>query len=333
MATLATNYLDLADLYKQQEGGKVTSTIIEILNETNEMMDDMVIFECNEGTTHKTTIRTGLPSPTWKKLYQHTQPTKSTTAQVVDTTAMAEDFSEIDEDLVDLADNKAQFRLNESKAHLQGIAHDHQAKIIYGNTASDPEQFLGLAPRFNSLSAVNGNNIIDAGGTGSDNTSVWFIVWDQTTCHGLYPKGSKAGVEHKDLGVETKEDSSGGLLRVYRDQYKLKAGISVRDWRYVVRIANIDVSDLQNGSVDIYKFMRKAYWKLPKGFRAKGKVAIYCNSDVLEALDAAGTNDTGGGDNYIRLKPMEIQGKEVEAYRRIPVRQVDAILNTEAQIT
>lgn len=332
MAGVGNTYLDLADLYKQQENGKVSSTIIEILNETNEMLDDMIVLPCNEGTTHKTTVRTGLPSPTWKKLYQHTQPTKSTTAQVVDTTAMAEDFSEIDEDLVELADDKAQFRLNESKAHLQGISQDHQSKIIYGNTASDPEQFLGLAPRFNSLSAVNGNNIIDAGGTGSDNTSVWFMIWGQTTVHGIYPKGTMAGVQHKDLGVESKTDSSGGILRVYRDQYKLKAGVSLRDWRYVVRIANIDVSDLQAGTVDIYKYMRKAYWKLPKDWKAKGKAAIYCNSDVLEALDAKQTSGHSGTAT-VQLKPAEVQGKEVLMYRDIPLRQVDAILNTEAQIT
>jgi hypothetical protein len=68
-------------------------------------------------------------------------------------------------------------------------------------------------------------------------------------------------------------------------------------------------------------------------------MAIYCNSDVLEALDADSTPTTATisagttRESYVRLRPTEIDGFEVMSYRGIPIRQVDAILNTEAVVS
>jgi hypothetical protein len=332
MATINATYLDIADLAKQTENGKLTSTIIEILMQTNEVLADMVVVECNEGTRHKTSIRTGLPTPTWRRLYEGVQPTKSTMKQVHDTTGMAEDWSEIDAQLVKLSKNPALFRLNESKAHLEGMNNEISSKLFYGNTDTAPEQFLGLAPRFDSLSAENGDQIIDAAGTGSTNTSVWFIVWGDRTVHALYPQGTQGGLQHTPIGEETKTNSDGSLLRVVRDKYEWNIGLTVRDWRYVVRIANLKIADLRSGATDIYKYMRKAYYQLPANFKGAGKAAIYCNSDVLEALDAKSTSGHSGTAS-VYLTRTEVEGKEVLTYRGIPLRRCDAILNTEAQVT
>lgn len=333
MATIGNTYLNLADLYKQQDGkGQVVSDIIEILAQTNTILEDMMTVEANDGTKHLTTIRTGLPSGTWRRLYQGVQPSKSTNKQVHDTTGMLEAWSEVDSKLVDLSRNPGQFRLNESQAFLEGMANQMATTIFYGNTDTDPEQFMGLAPRFNSLSAENGSQIIDAGGTGADNTSVWFVTWGDRTCHGLFPSGTQAGLSRKDLGEETKENTDGSLYRVMREQFTWDIGLSVRDWRYMVRVANIDVSLMAAGSVALYDFMRNAYYQLQTRRVPNGRLAIYCNRDVLEALDALAHNQ-GASDNFTRLRPMEIEGKEVMTYRGIPIREVDALINTEAQIT
>lgn len=331
MATINASYLDLVDLFKQQENGKVTATIIEILAETNEILSDLVTVECNEGTRHKSGIRTGIPTPTWRRLYEGVQPTKSTVKQVHDTTGMAEAWSEIDAELLKLSGDAAQFRMNESKAFLEGMNQEMASKLFYGNTDTAPEEFLGLAPRFDLLSAENGDQIVDAGGSGSDNTSVWFIVWGERTVHALYPKGTRAGLEHQALPEETKTNSDGSLLRVVRDRFMWHIGLTVRDWRYVVRVANIDVSDLAAGSVDIYKWMRKGYYRLPAGFRGAGRAAIYCNAEVLEALDAKSTSGHSGTAS-VYLSREEVEGKEVLKYRGIVLRRCDAILNTEARV-
>jgi hypothetical protein len=118
---------------------------------------------------------------------------------------------------------------------------------------------------------------------------------------------------------------------VVREKFTWDIGLSVRDWRYVARIANIDVSDMQAGNVQLYNYMRRAYYRLQQRRVAGGRCAIYCNRDVLEALDALGTN-AGASDNFIRLRPMEIEGKEVMTYRGIPIRETDALLNTEARV-
>ena len=333
MATIGNTYLQLADLYKQQDGdGNVVSDIIEMLNQVNPILNEMMVQECNDGTKHLTTIRTGIPSGTWRRLYQGVQPSKSTNKQVNDTTGMLEAWSEVDSKLVRLSKNPSQFRLNEAQAFIEGLAQDMATTIFYGNTDTDPEQFMGLAPRFSSLSAENGSQIIDGGGTGADNTSIWMVTWGDRTCHGLFPEGSQAGLSRNDIGEETKELSDGSMYRVMREQFMWDLGLSVRDWRYVTRIANIDVSNMQAGSVDLYGLLRQGYWQGQQRRVAGGRQAIYCNKDVLEQLDALATN-AGASDNFIRLRPMEIQGEEVLTYRGIPLRETDALLNTEAQVT
>jgi hypothetical protein len=332
MATLGATYLTLVDLFKQQEGdGKVTAQIIEMLAETNQILDDMVVMPCNNGTKHLTTSRTGLPAGTWRRLYQSVQPTKSVVRQVTDTTGMLESWSEVDSKLVSLSANPGQFRMNESAAFIEGMSNDMANTIFYGNTDTDPEQFMGLAPRFNSLSAENGGQIVDAGGTGGDNCSIWFVVWGERTCHGLYPASETAGLGREDKGKVTKETSS-GLYDVHREKFTWDLGMSVRDWRYVSRIANIDNSLALAGSVQLYDYMRKAYYQLQQRRVTGGRAAIYCNTDMLEVLDALASNQ-GASDSFVRLTRGQLDGKEVVTYRGIPIRECDALLNTEAQIT
>lgn len=330
MPAMGNTYLGIADLYKQTDEKDNIADIIEMLAQVNPMLEDMIVEECNDGTTHLTTMRTGIPSGTFRKLYQAVQPTKSTTKQIRDATGMMENWSEIDAKLVDLAPNPAKFRLNEAAAFIEGLSQTMASRVIYGNTQGSPEEFLGLAPRYASKAAENGGQIIDAGGTGSDNTSIWMVVWGERTCHGLYPRGSKAGLQRDDKGMVTK-DTGAGVYDVYREKFSWDLGLSLRDWRYVSRVANIDVSDMQAGTVKLYDFMRKAYYALYQRRINGGRAAIYCNRDVLEALDALSTNG-GSTDSFVRLKPMEIEGKEVMTYRGIPIREMDAILNTEARV-
>lgn len=331
MATLGNTFVDLIDIYKQQDGRGQFVPIIEILMELNPMLDDAIAVECNKGTTHLHTVRTGLPTVTWGKLYQGIPNSKGRTAQVEDTTGFVEGLSTIDKRLLKLSTNEGAVRLSEAQAYLEAMSQEVARKLIYGNSASDPEEFMGLAPRFNDLNAANGNQIIDAGGTGSDNTSVWFVTWGDNQCNLLYPKGTQAGVDREDMGEQRVLDGSGNAYYAMEEKFTWHIGLSVKDWRYVSRIANIDVSDMQAGSVALYNFMRKAYYKLQNRRVAGGKIAIYCNRDVLEALDSLATN-AGASDNFVRLVPMEIEGKEVMAYRGIPIRETDAILNTEARV-
>jgi len=332
MATIGNSFVDLIDIYKQQDGRGQFVPIIEMLMEMNPILDDALAVECNKGTTHLHTVRTGLPDVTWGKLYKGIANSKSGKAQVEDTTGFVEGLSTIDKRLLDLSTNEGAVRLSEASAYLEAMNNEVGSKMFYGNTSSDPEEFMGFAPRFNSLAATNGNQIIDAGGTGSDNTSIWFVTWGDNQCNLLYPKGTSAGINREDKGEQRVTDSDGNAYYAMEELFTWHVGLAVKDWRYVSRIANIDVSDMAAGSVKLYNFMRKAYYKLQNRRVAGGKICIYCNRDVMEALDALATN-AGAADSFIRLKTMEIEGKEVNTYRGIPIRETDALLNTEARIT
>lgn len=331
MATLGSNFVDLIDIYSQQDGRGQFNPIIEMLMEMNPILEDAIAVECNKGTTHLHTVRSGLPAVTWGKLYQGIPNSKGRTAQVEDTTGFVEGLSTVDKRLLDLSTNEGAVRLSEAQAFIESMSQEVTEKIFYGNTASDPEEFMGLSPRFNDLSASNGGQIIDAGGTGSDNTSIWFVTWGDNQTNLLYPKGTQAGVQRDDKGEQRVVDGTGNAYYAKEEMFTWHVGLAVKDWRYVSRIANIDVSDMQAGTVALYDFMRKAFYKLQNRRVAGGAISIYCNRDVLEALDAIATN-AGASDNFVRLTRKDVEGAEVLMYRGIPIRESDALINTEARV-
>jgi len=336
MATIGSTFVDLIDVYKQQDGKGEYIPIIEMLTQMNPILDDANAVECNKGTEHLHTVRTGLPSVAWGRLYKGIAQSKSGKAQVTDTTGFVEGLSTVDERLLKLSGNKGAIRLSEGMGYLEAMNNEVATKIFYGNTAADPDQFMGLAPRFNvaptnAAPAPNSNQIIDAGGVGVDNTSIWLVTWGDNQTNLLYPKGTKAGVSREDMGRQRVLDAAGNPYYAEEEKYSWHVGLAVKDWRYISRVCNIDVSNMQAGTVALYDFLRKAYYKLQNRRVAGGKLAMYCNRDVLEALDAIATN-AGASDNFVRLQRTEVEGKEVLSYRGIPIRETDALINTEARV-
>lgn len=329
MSTVGSQALNLSDWARRVQDQKIAK-IIEILAEQNEILADMPFMEGNLATGHKTTVRSGLPSVTWRLLNYGVQPSKSRTVQVTDTCGMLEAYAECDKALADLAGDTNAFRLSEDKAFLESMNQELASTLFYGNTSTDPEKFMGLAPRYSSLSAENGGNIINAGGTGSDNTSIWLICWGDNTVHGIFPKGGTAGLKFSDKGQVTLEDAAGGKYEGYRSHYKWDAGLTLRDWQYVVRIANIDVSELTKGatgnSADLVDLMVQAIEKIKNP--NLGKMAFYCNRTVRSMLRRQITNKTN-----VWLSMDEVAGKKVLSFGGVPVRLCDAILNTEEAVS
>lgn len=328
MAVLATTNLTLADLAKRKDTDGKIAKIIEILGATNEILDDMPWMAANDGSGHKTTIRSGLPTGTWRLLNYGVQPEKSTTVQVRDGTGMLESYSEVDKALVDMSDDKPAFLLSESKAFLEGMTQNMATTVIYGDSSVFPERFTGLAPRFNSLIAENAQNIIDAGGTGSNNTSIWLICWDESIIHGIYPKGTTGGLKQEPTKQETLFDAAGGRYEGYRTHFLWYCGLTVRDWRYIVRIANIDRPALTKNAVtgaDLIDLMVQAIELLPN--TRMGRAVFYVNRNVRSFLRRQIVNKTN-----VWLNMEEVAGRKVMTFDGIPVKRVDAILNTEARV-
>ena len=330
MGILTSTMPTLIDKFSREDSSKKIMKIVELMAKRNDILMDAEYQECNDGSKHKTTMRSGIPEPTWRMFNQGIQPSKSTTVPVLDTTGMMEDYGLVDKALADLSGNADAFRTSENMAKLQGFNNKAARYMIYGNTQAEPQAFLGLAPRYNDKSAESGANIVDAGGTGSTNTSIWFVTWGEMTTHLLYPKGSVAGFQHKFLGQQTARAENGGDFEAYRDHFKWDIGMSVRDWRANARIANIDVTALtRDGATgaNIIDLMIDAMYRIDNPEQGEGRTVIYANRTIQSWLHKQAMNSKN-----VNLTIGEYAGKKIPEFLGIPIKRIDAILNTEARV-
>jgi hypothetical protein len=342
MATIGNSFLGIIDHYKRVDRNGNIMPIIEALHQLNPLMQDAHVIEANNGSSHRSTIRTGLGSVAWGKLYQGILQSKSTTQQVEDTTGFVERLSTIDTRFLKLVKDPAGERMAEANAALEAISQDVQSNFFYADSNITPERFKGLAARYNAISGggAAAAQIVDGGGTGSDNTSVWLVGWGAPGTSLIYPEGTTGGIQREDKGEQRTLDDNSMPYFVKEEYFSQHVGVKVGDWRYNVRIANIDVSDLIAGTVNLLPLLRKAYHRIQGRTRAtnmnnenaasEGRTVIYMNRTAYEALDANLTSPTLNA--ALRLTPMQLEGEEVEAYRGIPIRVTDALLNTEARV-
>lgn len=337
MTTLANTSPTLYDL-KTMPGNEGVADVIDMLAAHNPILEDAPAFECNKGSYHETTVRTGLPSVTWGALYQGIPATKGSRQSVKDVTGFVESASEVDCRLVDKfekAEDKASIRDDEAQGHLEAMAQEGATAMIYHDSAVDPKKPMGLAPRFNSLSAENGQQIVDGGGTGNDNTSIWIITWDKSACHLIYPKGIPAGVKRENCGkVYVTDPVNGGRYAVYREEFSWHFGLTVRNWQYVARVANIDVSDLQIDAAtgaDIINLLTEAYYRHKGRKVAKGKTVIYMNTTIVKYLDYQARN-AQGKNLFLTFDQYGPNAKEILHFRGLPIKECDCILNTESRV-
>lgn len=334
MATLSASFPTLLDVAKRMDPDGKAAKIAEMLSQDNEILDDMPWVEGNLPTGHRVTVRTGLPVAAWRKLNAGVPRSKSTTAQIDEATAMLEAWGDVDKDVADLNGNSAEFRLSENAAFIESINQTMASTLFYGSTIATPESFLGLSPRFDDVpttvgGAENRDNVIDAGGTGTDNTSIWLVGWGPNTMHGIYPKGSVAGLQHEDLGLDTVLDANGNPYRAYRDHYQWKCGIALRDWRYVVRIANIDVSELTSSGITGAKIINLMTRAMERIHSLNGvRPVFYMNRTIRSVLRQHAVEAVKNS----TLTFEDLYGKRVMMASEVPVRRTDAILNNEARV-
>lgn len=334
MATLSTGMLTLADWAKRLDpDGKIETKIAEMLSQTNEVLEDAVFREGNLPTGHLSTIRTGLPPVYWRSINQGVPRGKSTTAQVTESCGMLEAYAAIDKDEAELNGNTAAYRLSEDRAFLEAMNQAQADTLFYGNPATDPRQFLGFSPRYSVISgAGNAQNVIDAGGTSTNNASIWLVVWGEDTVFCPFPKGSKAGLVSEDDGVLTIYDANGNPFKAYQTHYQWKNGLVVKDWRYVVRICNINTANLvaESSAADLIKLMSRALDRVPN--LNMGRAAFYMNRTLYSMLRIQALNKSNSA---IAIRPAMTQFGDATNWLDffgVPLRKVDRLLNTEARV-
>jgi hypothetical protein len=339
MATLSTGQLTLADYSKRLNPDGTIDPIAELLSQQNDVLEDIVWKQANETTGHVVTIRTGMPAVYWRQYNAGVPSSKSTTAQVTEPMAMLEARSHIDAKLLQLNGNSSAFRLSEESPFLEAMNQEMTAKIVNGNVGVDLKTFSGLSTRYSSTTAGNGGNVILAGGVGSDNSSMYLVGWGEQTCFMTFPRGSRAGLVSRDLGEESVPDGSGGWYQAARSLFQWDAGLVVKDWRYVVRIANIDVSDwvgvtgtgASTAATNLLKLMMRAIARIPNMNMCRP--CFYANRSIKEGLMIQGLEKSFNalsvqdslsqfGQNLLTLKFMGI-----------PVRTIDQLSIAETLVS
>lgn len=338
MATLDGSLHTIYDWAKLQDPKGAPAKIAEILSQKNEFIDVALYKEGNLPTGHQATIRTALPTPTWRMFNQGVAPTASNTSQLTFQCGMLQDRSHADIELAKLNGNVKAYRFNESKAHMEGMSQEMAATNFYG-AASSPTEFVGFANYYTSTSENNGDNIILSGGSGSDQTSIYLMGFGDQAIYGIFPKGSTAGLEHRDLGEDDVDDADGNPYRAYKDLYTWKSGLVVEDWRYGVRIANIEVSDLTGlsstqaitASTSIIYGMLSAIDRIPDMSACTPYFMV--NRTVASALRKIYLDKSS---SVLSIEKATNQfGKTIHQlmFMGIPVKINDSIVNTETAIS
>lgn len=334
MALLPAGQLTLADWAKRQDPDGKIPVVAELLSQTNEILEDAVFMEGNLPTGHRVTIRTGLPDVYWRSINQGVPVSKSTTATIDEACGMLEARSHVDVELAKLNGNTAAFRLSEDFAFLEAMNQAQARTMFYGNPATDARQYLGLAPRYSAISgAGNAQNVISGGGASTNNTSIYLVVWGENTVFCPFPKGSQAGLTHQDLGEESVPDASNNFYQALRTLYQWKNGLVVKDWRYVVRICNINTANLvsESSAANLIKLMSRALDRIPN--MGAGRPVFYMNRTVYSMLRIQALNTS---QNAIAIEQGLNQfGTPTRwaSFQGVPLRRTDQLLNTEATVS
>lgn len=332
MATINAGNLTLLDQIKRMDPDGSQARIVESLTQATPLLKDMVWKEGNLPTGHRISSRTGLPSITWRKFNQGVTPSKSRVDQFDESCGMASGQSKVDVKLANLNGNAAAFRAGEDAAFMVAFQNEFETGMFYHSTKTAPEKIMGLAARFDATTNPGGSQILlhDGSASGSDQTSIWLLGWGDRSVYGIYPKGSKVGLDSKDMGEQLVDDGSGtnATFRAWVTDHTWQAGLAVEDWRYVVRIANVDTGNLvATGNALLQSMSRAIEEKLQSTsgirpcFYVNRKVASYLR---LQALDSV-KNST--------LTFETVGGESVLMFAGIPVRRTDALLNTEAVVS
>lgn len=316
-----TDLHSLAELATRFDPDGMLSDISEQLLNTNEIIPDIPFRVANDKTSHLYTKRTSLPAISKRRFNEGVAPTKSTTGQYREPVMMTEAYSEVDVKLAKISGNPEGYRYSEDVAFAQAFA--NAIPEYYFNGTGVDDEITGLKTRFNSLSNASVYNV--GGSTADVQTSLWLIQWGED-CFGIYPEGSMAGFDSEDLGKETKEDSSGKLLQVYRSRFSWDFGLVIRDEERVARLCNVEVDDYITSTPAIDDYLIDAINHMPN--RGAGAV-LYGNKDAMAVFDLLAKDKTN-----VNYTWSDAFGRPTVMFRgSVPIRLCEAISSTEAVVS
>ena len=328
----------LIDVATRTDPGGNIATVAEMLS------------QANEKSGHEFTFRTSIPAGSWRLYNQGVPYAKSTTAKARVGLGMLEDYSQVDRALAEHSGDVHAFRESEDVAFLEGMSQTIAQTFVYGNAVTNPAQFMGFAPFYNTVTAStaqNAANVVNGNGNGNNNTSIWLVGWGSETIFGLFPRSSQAGLAMEDKGdIVPGFDSVGNRFEAYTSWFRQQAGLCPKDWRYCVRVANIDTTTAGlagNNPLDIFATLSKALLLFPKLTKTTSGITktdapadsavgvrpvFYCNRTSRHWMDIQAIRDRN-----VLISMNDYAGLPIEGFRGIPIKVVDQITNTEQNVT
>lgn len=339
MAELYGKVLTLADFRKQLTPTGDVARVAKILEQSNELDAYLPLVEANGGFNHTESIEAGLPEVFYISINQGAPPSKAVTAQVTEGLSILTGRSVVHKELVIDPRKRAAMRAYQADRTIAAMGQRDARTTIYGNPKVDPKEFAGLSVRYSSLAEANAQNIIDGGGT-NELTSMWLVGLHQDTIFGLYPMGAAAtmGIErtnHDLIQIQDPNAALGTYMDVYAESFARRKGLCVKNWRYGVRIANIDTGDLlatsgtqaTSAATGLLRLMARAIEKPPKEGGSAVKYVWLGNRTLLTGLRLMAIEKQSGV-----LSVEEANGTFKYSAFGYPLLQMDQILNTESQV-
>ena len=174
-------------------------------------------------------------------------------------------------------------------------------------------------------------------------------MWDQQGAKGIYPKGSKAGITHMNVTGNTGTaddgyeighyvtDVDGKRFLAVSDNFIWKCGLSVKDPRRVVRIANIDKSlltpDYSTGA-QLEMLMVEALERVEglSGVSYDGSGSARAAFYMPRTIRSNFRKQMVDNSNNSNFSYETIGGKRVLTFGEVAVRRVDALKADEARV-
>ncbi|MDR2427200.1 MAG: hypothetical protein LBD46_08505 [Endomicrobium sp.] len=312
----------------------IDRTTAEVMTEENPILEDIHFQEENSDNGNKFRERAKMPEVVARKYNQGITASKGGVLVKVDPRTELISKLEIDESyLSDFGAAAARELADEQFAHRTANGEKLGRTLFYGSKGA--ESLYGIIPRYNTLNPKYSVSeyVIDAS-TGVSNPSnlgsIVLVSWGPKSTYAFYPKNSKGGLEEGALTKGEIDGVNGGKLPGYYQYFKWKIGLTVKDYRSVVRICNIDtvkgkVQNITAGVPDLEMFIMEALRILKSN---GGNVVAYAGRDVMKCLDQQALG------RYKRSYPTSgFAGKLITNVNGIPFRQQDCLLAAEELVT
>lgn len=316
-----------------------TLDVAEVLNETNEVIEDAVIQPSTDMTSHVFSRRTALPAVTWVKMGNGWNASTGTLNQVREELGQLKARFLAPQDIMDIQANPAKYRMQQERPFIESMGQE-LSNTLFGNvaagalspTVTPPEEFAGFQYRYSSLGTADTNYVINNGNTtGSDNTSIWFVQWGAGKTYLISPRNAAGGLTKVDKGLVLVSGDNAvasttatspnptNQLWAYITEFGWRVGLAIEDTRTTKRLANIDSVSGSTNTLDVDKIIQ-----IQNNFKSRDMVSMYMNETIFTQLDILSKDKTN-----VFWSENNPFGRPQLFFRNSPIRRCDSITNDE----